>query len=210
MNVNGLRQADKRAGLVHWLRSLPSVIDIICLQETHCISVLEGQSWFRSTGLSCAVSPGSNHSSRVVMLFHPHISLLRSWPDQSGRRLLAEFRSSDIVFRIYSIYAPNRNPDRDCFFEDVVDSVDPTISTSLCGDFNTVFDRTADQRGSCPLDTSRESTAGLVSLFSECSVVDVWHSLHPTDQCFTWTKPDGSIASRIDLIDCPSAWVPLV
>lgn len=210
MNVNGLRQADKRAGLVHWLRSLPSVIDIICLQETHCISVLEGQSWFRSTGLSCAVSPGSNHSSGVVMLFRPHISLLRSWPDQSGRHLLAEFRSSDTVFRVCSIYAPNHNPDRDCFFEDVVDSIDPTIPTLLCGDFNTVFDRTADRRGSCPLDTSHESTAGLVSLFSECSVVDVWRSLHPTDQCFTWTKPDGSIASRIDLIGCPSAWVPFV
>ena len=44
LNVNGLRQADKRAGLIHWLRSLPYNVDVICLQEVHCVSILEGQS----------------------------------------------------------------------------------------------------------------------------------------------------------------------
>ena len=37
----------------------------------------------------------------------------------------------------------------------------------------------------------------------------MWWSLHPTDQCFTWTRLDGSLASRIDLIRCPSVWLPL-
>ena len=188
LNVNGLWQADKRAGLIHWLRSLPYDVDVICLQEVHCVSILEGQSWFRPTGYSCAVSPGSNHSSGIIILLRPHISLSHSWPGHSGRSLMVELKVSDNIFRVCSVYAPNRNPDRDRF----------------------LLDRFVDRRGSCPFDNFRESTANLVSLFSECSVVDVWRSLHPTDQCFTWTRADGSLASRIDFIGCPSVWLPFV
>ena len=114
------------------------------------------------------------------------------------------------LFRVCSVYAPNRNPERDCFFIDLAALIDPTVPTLLCGDFNTVFDHAADRRGSSTFDTLRESTANLISFFFECSVVDVWRSLHSTDDCFTWTRPDGSLASRIDLIGCPSAWLPFV
>ena len=37
LNVNGLRDPNKRDGLIQWLRSLPA-LDVICLQETHCVS----------------------------------------------------------------------------------------------------------------------------------------------------------------------------
>ena len=43
LNVNGLRDNAKRAGLLMWLRALPSVPDVVCLQETHCTSLAEGQ-----------------------------------------------------------------------------------------------------------------------------------------------------------------------
>ena len=33
VNANGLRDSDKRAGLLQYLRSLPSVV--VCLQECH-------------------------------------------------------------------------------------------------------------------------------------------------------------------------------
>ena len=35
INVNGLWDAGKRAGVVQWLQALPSPIDIVCLQEVH-------------------------------------------------------------------------------------------------------------------------------------------------------------------------------
>lgn len=152
LNVNGLRQADKRAGLIHWLRSLPYIVDVICLQEVHCVSILEGQSWFRHTGYSCAVSPGSNHSSGIIILLRPDISLSHSWPGHSGRSLMVELKVSDNVFRVCSVYAPNHNPDRDRFLLDVATLIDSAVPTLLCGDFNTVFDRFADRRGSCPFD----------------------------------------------------------
>ena len=38
INVNGLRGPSKRAGFLHWLHSLPSIPDIVCPQEAHCMS----------------------------------------------------------------------------------------------------------------------------------------------------------------------------
>ena len=181
LNANGLWQADKRARLIYWFRSLSHDVDVIGQQEVHCVSILEGQSWFRHTGYSFAVSPASNHSSGIIILLRPHISFSHSWPGHCDRSLMVELKVSDNTFRVCSVYAPNRNPDRDRFLSDVATLINPAVPTLLCGDFKSVFDRSADLRGSYPFDNFRESTANLVSLFSECSVVDVWRSLHPTD-----------------------------
>ena len=109
-----------------------------------------------------------------------------------------------------SIYAPNTNPDRDNFFAYVESQVDPSHHTVLCGDFNCVFDRSLDRRGSSTTDYSRESPFALASLFRECCVLDAWRHCHPADKSFTWTRPDGSISSRIDLICIPFAWASFV
>jgi len=138
--VNGLRQANKRPGLIQWLRSLPYNVDVICLQEVCCVSILEGQPWFRYTRYSCAMSPGSNHSSGIMILLRPHISLLHSCPGHLGRSFIVELKVSDDPFRVCSVYAPNRNPDRDCFLLDVTTLINPAVPTLLCGDFNTAFD----------------------------------------------------------------------
>ena len=34
--------------------------------------------------------------------------------------------------------------------------------------------------------------------------------LHPTSSAFTWTRWDGNLASRIDLVDIPYVWVPSI
>ena len=65
-----------------------------------------------------------------------------------------------------------------------------------------VLDRVLDGRRSCPFDVSRESSALLLAMFLDCCVVDIWHERHPTDSAFTWFRPDGALASRIDLIGC--------
>ena len=71
---------------------------------------------------------------------------------------MCEFSFHDATFRVLCLYAPNRNPARDLFFNSISDAVNPSIPTVLCGDFNTVFDRALDRFGSSADDTSREST----------------------------------------------------
>ena len=210
VNVNGLRDQSKRAGFVQWLHSLPVVPDVVCLQEAHCISLSECQSWFQSSGLSVVASPGSNKSCGCIVLFRPVLSLVKSSSDSCGRFLLCEFSLRGAVFRVACIYAPNRNPDRDAFLDEVSSRLDPSVPTLLAGDFNTVFDRAADRVGSVVGDTSRESVVALGRLFDDVCCIDIWRYLHPSSSAFTWTKADGTISSRIDLIGCPYVWVASV
>ena len=199
--------ADKRAGFLQWLHSLPVVVDVVCIQEYHRVSLAECDLWFRSSGFPSVVSPGSKKSCGCVVLFRPTLSLVQSWADEEGRLLQCEFSFCDQSFCVILLYAPNRNPVRNQFLEQLADEVDPSIPTLLCGDFNTVFDRNLDCSGSDSSDTWRESSAALATLFESCCCIDAWRYLHPTSAGFSWTRPDGSISSLIGLIRRPYIWV---
>ena len=151
-------------------------------------SSFECESWFRSSGFLSVVSPGSNRSCGCLVLFRPVLTLVSSSSDDDGRLLHCEFNFRDKSFRVVSLYAPNRNPARDSFFDLVASFVDPSVPTLICGDFNTVFDRSLDRLGSDAADSSRESTAALVRLFDSCCVSDIWRYLHPSSSSFTWSK----------------------
>ena len=210
LNCNGIRDQSKRAGLVQWLRSLPVGADIVCLQETHCLSAAECSSWFFSSGFSAVGSSGSSHSCGCIVLFRPSLSLVNSWCDVSGRYLQVEFSFFGKSFRVVCVYAPNRNPARDQFFDELHSRIDPSIPTVLCGDFNEVFDRSLDRAGGGLSTSSRDSSSSLKFLFDDCCVVDIWRYLHPSSPGFTWTRWDGSLASRIDLFGVPFSWVSSV
>ena len=203
LNVNGLRDVNKRIAFLHWLSRLCS--DVVCLQEVHALSLEECSSWFSSFGFQVAFSPATNHSRGTSILFKSSLVLKNSLCDDDGR-----FEACDFSFRVVSIYAPNVRPDRDVFFAYVLSQVDPSVQTVLCGDFNSIVDRAMDRRGSSPLDYSRESSVMLTALFRDCCILDAWRLCHPTDKSFTWTKADGSISSRIDLIGVPFAWSSFV
>ena len=133
-----------------------------------------------------------------------------SWVELKGRFLMAEFSRRDSVFRIASVYAFNRNPERDEFFTSCVDFADPSVPTIVCGDFNAVFDRAKDRRGSDAAITVGESFISLQLLFREFCVLYVWRHLHPDLCAYTRLKPDGSLSSLINLIGFPSTWLHLV
>ena len=207
LNVNGLSESSKHDGLLQWLHSLPVSVDVVSLQETHCVSDVECHSWFSSSRLSFVLSPGTSRSGGCIILYRPVLQLVNSWCEVPGRSLLCEFLFYDAIFRVLCLYAPNRNPAPDNFFNSISDAVDPSIPTVLCGDLNTVFDHTLDRFGSSCDDTSRESTSALTRLFGSCCVVDVWRYLHPNPTSFTWNRSDGQPASCIDLVGCPYPWV---
>ena len=105
------------------------------------------------------------------------------------------FDFDGISFNVVSLYAPNRDPSRSDFFHFVSDQVDPSVPTII-------FDR----RGSDP-SLCQNSSVSLLAFFEECCTVDVWRYLNPRVPAFTWSKPDGTLSSRIDLIGCPFPWL---
>ena len=208
LNIYGLRDVNKRMGFIQWF--LFQSWDILCLQECHVLSSEECAAWFSAAGYDSVVSPGSNRSRGSVILFKKSIALKNHWVDSEGRLVLVEFATRELSFRVCCLYAPNQVRERSAFFESVCSIIDPGIPTVVCGDFNTVVDRSTDRRGSDPLDMSRESSLALINLFRACCVTDVWRDLHPLTPGFTWESPDHSRASRIDLIGCPAVWAPFV
>ena len=105
LNVNGLLDHANRPGFLRWLRALPSVADVVCLQETHCTSLAEGQTWFLSSGFECSVSPGTARSAGCIVLFPPPLFLEASRTDSDGRYFRLNFSFRDIRFRVACIYA---------------------------------------------------------------------------------------------------------
>ena len=156
----------------------------------------------------CPLAARSTHARGCIILFRPTLSLVQSWSEPDGRFLMCEFRFCNQVFRVCCVYAPNSNPQRNQFLDDVSVRIDPSVPTVLAGDFNTVSDRSLDRRGSDPFDVSRESSCALNRLLNACSSIDIWRYLHPTSSSHTWTRSNGSLSSRIDFILVPHVWVP--
>ena len=204
LNVCGIREANKRMSLMQWLSHRR--VDIVCFQETHTISSTESSSWFSPFGFLAVSAAGTAHARGLAILFRPRLFLNRSWVELGGRFVMAEFMDGNFLFRVVCIYAPNRNPERDSFLLSCSDFIDPSIPTLLGGDFNAVFDRTKDRKGSAADSAYRDSSISLRSLFSEACVFDVWRRLHPDTIAFSWTRRDGLLASRIDLFGCPVSW----
>ena len=107
------------------------------------------------------------------------MSLVQSWADEGGHFLQGDISYHDQSFDVVSLYAPNRNPARNESIQQIADEFDPTVPTLLCGDFNTVFERSVDYRGSDSSDTWRESSAALKVLSEASCFVDAWQYLHP-------------------------------
>ena len=210
LTCNSVRDPSKRAGLLHWFRSLPMKPDIICLQEVHCSLAQECLSCFLSSGFGVTCFPGSVRSSGCVIIFRPSLSLSSSWCNMEGRYLQCEFSFLNQSFHVCCLYVPNCNPARDPFLDDIHAKIDPSVPSLLCGDFNTVFDRALDRRGSDPSDSSRESTSSLRGLFDACCVVDIFRYLHPSTPGFTWTMWNSTPALCIDFIGIPFLWVSSV
>ena len=145
----------------------------MCIQELHTTSCHECFTWFSPFGFECITSPGSARSCGTALLYRPKFNAVKSSFNSDGRLASGVFSFDNVIFSISSVYAPNRNPDRNCFLQLVHDSVDPAIPSFLCGDLNTVFDRSLDRRGSNATNTSRESSTVLRSLFADCCVIDI-------------------------------------
>ena len=130
-----MRDGDKCLGFLQWLSHLsPSVV---CLQEAPAVSNDDLLSWFPRFGYLCAGSFGTNHSCGVVVLYRSVLDRRPVVCEFDGCFVLVEFGFRGSAFCVASIYAPNRNPDRDAFLLHCVDSIDPAVPTLLCGDCNT-------------------------------------------------------------------------
>ena len=70
----------------------------------------------------------SVHSSGVAILYRSTFDLVNSVFDSGGRFVMGHFCRRGLTFGVACIYAPNRNPDRNDFFDLCIDRIDPCHS----------------------------------------------------------------------------------
>jgi len=117
LNVNGLRDARKRAGLFHRLHARADGVDILLLQETHHESQAEADEWMRQ-GLGpgmpwcgrSAWAHGTRASRGVAILVHESVPVEEvevRHADPEGRVVVIGLRAHGQSFRLASVYAPS-------------------------------------------------------------------------------------------------------
>ena len=181
---------------------------LLLLQETHAVSDMELASWLSPFGYLLLASHHTR-SSAGVAIFASHsssVSVLQKWRDNEGRFACAELRFRGTRFRLSSVYAPNVYTQRNVFLEAILSSFDPLMANVIGGDFNSVPDNSQDRSGGNP-SVRKNSSVELRRLALSSSTVDIWRSVNPNAQAFTWSNSASTISSRIDLFFCPVTWV---
>lgn len=148
LNVQGLRNPVHLDSFKQWLQCFKP--ELVCVQETHAISIVEFSSWFANTQYKCVSSPGSNRSCGVGILINNSFSIDQSWHDTDGRYTCVELSKQNFVFRLHCIYGPNTKNEGINFFGSLFRYIDPLIPNFFCGDFNTVLDPVLDRAGCNP------------------------------------------------------------
>lgn len=206
LNCQGLRASSDRDVLFSWLNCCS--VDIVCLQETHSISEREFSSWLsfaaaegrNKHNFKCLSSPGTTRSSGVAILYKPDFTLDCQSRDVIGRVITADFSFHNYAFKVCNIYAPNTSKEGSSFFESLHSLIDISTPTVLCGDFNTVPHAVNDRLGCNPLSPwAYNWSPALTCLMDTYDLHDVWRLHHPGVQEYTWRRPNGLQASRLDM-----------
>ena len=205
LNVDGIREDDKRARIFVYLRSLK--YDFYLLQETHVqIEDIEAwsaewegplllESWWQqiqAVGLVCNVS-----------LDFEDLEVKR---DFHGRLINVKLSLHDWQLQIMCIYAPNDPSGRSEFFSDLWRHTFPGIPLFLGGDFNCIESLVLDRAGG----EYRAGDKGSVELkdFSDSlSLCDVFRVKFPKRKLFTRHNKSHTNMSRIERIYAPKSLI---
>ena len=98
--------------------------DIVCLQETHAPSHDTIKKWFANSGYRVASSCHTNKSCGTAILIKDSFSVNKIIKEDAGRfvQVLVNFGDDQLSFA--SLYAPNKNPERNTFLLSLADLID--------------------------------------------------------------------------------------
>ena len=202
LNCRGLHKNLKRRHIF----SLCIKYDICCLQETHITESLYKQ-WKNEWKGYFYFSKGTSNSNGLITLIKPNI-ILDEEPKlmHSEQRILAiEFTQENDTYLIVNIYGPNKKKEKLIFFDNLLKYIDTYSNMDfyniiVCGDFNTVLSNALDIISGAPHDNEEVNTFN--SFIKTCNLYDVWRSLNPETNDFTWNSQTPFIARRLDFILC--------
>ena len=168
---------------------------MVFLQETHIASDDDVHLWSYEWGGGFFASIGTQMSCGTIILTSPRLlkDIGKVDYDHEGRVVCIHYKLPEGSVILCNIYAPNLPSTIKDFFSVLPSFVPGNSPCILGGDFNCVPDISIDSVGIAELD-----------LFSrQRDMLDVWRVLHQRGSSFTWHKPDGTDASRLDRFYAP-------
>ena len=208
LNVNGIRNSQKRNAIFSWLND--NNADIVFLQETHCNSEQDKTQWSSEWGGKCIWSTSSSSSCGVAILFKPKIDVIlsNSEIDIHGRYIIVDCKVDEVYSHLTNIYAPNSPTDRADFFVMLNKKLQQQKQLTgdgyivLGGDFNCTQNALIDRRHDKKTDhlsiTQDRGHKEIKKLMLENDLEDVWRRRNPTARKYSYFKANSKIASRID------------
>lgn len=190
-NITGVQQESRRRQILRLLND--KNVDIACLQEVKFNECPILESSFK---LITNLGP---RKRGTAVLIRRNISIKRTLIEPEGRLLSVDLNGLTVI----CVYAPSgetNKPQRDEFFQSTIPAYTSLTKNPiiLLGDFNAV--ESHGERRSTSTRTRQRLTnvIALQNMSAGLDLVDVWRSLRPNEQGFTFHSPRSF--SRIDRI----------
>ena len=206
INVNGMRDNKKRSVIFNWLKE--KNFDICLVQESHCATQDDVNTWSKEWKGKSYWSPGTKMSRGVACLIKHNldITIVHTDKDPNGRYLCVDLNIDDIKISIANIYAPNSPQERKSFFKKLNEKLDLKQQGNedrdliLTGDFNCTLNPVFDRRNNKGDNVHINDTGNteLINLMTDQSIEDVWRRRNPKQRRYTYFKKNSKTASRID------------
>ena len=195
-NVKGLADEKKRKEVFNWLRE--KKMNVYMLQETHFTkeneNIIEAE-W----GFKCIFSNCSSQSCGVALLFNNNFQFVikNTVCDENGQYIICELELSNeriIVTNFYGL-----NTDNTLLLESFIDDIDNFNDKPLIcgGDWNLVLDEKDKKGGSTKLSHTKNREK-LKSFIDRNNLTDVWRTLNPELERYTWRQKTPNIQCRLD------------
>ncbi|KAJ8039088.1 hypothetical protein HOLleu_16702 [Holothuria leucospilota] len=182
----------------------------VTIKHPHIVNEDDVYTWSYEWGGGLHASFGSSSSCGSVILVSPRWTSLvgKVDHDHEGRVICITIKHPCGNFMLCNVYAPNQPTDRRDFFTTLPSFVPGCAPCILAGDFKCVPDTQFDRMSTCTSWSCGVGMAELDMFTKNHDMVDVWRVQHPGLAVFTWHRPDGTDASRLDRVYSPPALSP--
>lgn len=197
INVRSVKSRVRAQSVLSFLDSIKS--DVFLLQECG-IPFLKKYTQWEEMWPQTSIWSGSNQNKNdgvAILIKNPHVLVKGSTVVRDGRALLARLTFMGQDFKLLNIYGFNDKNDRYDLLEDLQSHLLGKEALVLAGDFNCILSR-KDRKGAGEDFKIDKTSVLLQGLCRDFKLQDVFGTMRPREEGFTWFSGDGTRASRID------------
>ena len=198
LNVNGLREANKRRDVFCFLREQKH--DIYFLQETHIEESLENYvraSW----GYDLWIAGNSTNQNGVAILFNSTFEhkIHKVIKDPHGNYIIMDLDMLDKRITLVNVYGPSAG-DSPQFFEKIFNLINDLGNETIIsgGDWNCLLNPAIDSRNYTGNPLRPRSRTKISSCMCDLDLVDVFRKLYPDKRAYSWRRFNSTKQGRLD------------